>query len=342
MKTNIKQSLTDMCVDTECEASLIDRKFLMQKILDYRTHVRLSSKSLKIRSIDDAIVTTTDYISLIFRISEVATNDKNAIAIFTRRIYIVKELKTKVLMDNDILEPKQISIDVDKQIVTIESCKNIKVQLNVTNADPQIKRVARASETIKISVKSATTIPFKLRDQDSLPTGRDFMFTSSRIERLDQDEDVLSHIIDAHTEMIQMHNTNSEDVYILKNTRLELVQKYEEERCYLANAEYAHLAANAHKPAPRNWFKQTMKMNVSAMTADATMTTSYENLHNASATNFAAHEVNAINSAVNSNNSTASSVSASLKEVLSTDTTIYDDVSTRTKLADVAASYSEL
>ena len=342
MKTNIEQFLTNMCVDIECEASLIDRKFLMQKIFDYKTHARLSSKSLKIRNIGDAVVITIDYIFLIFRISGIATNDKNAIATFTRRIYIVKKLKTKILMSNDILESKQISIDVNKQIVTIESCKNIKVQLNVTNADSQIKRVVRVSETIKISVKSATTISFKLRDQNSLSTERDFMFISSRIERLNQDEDVLSHIIDAHIEMIQVHNINSKDVYILKNTRLELVQKYEEEECYLANAEYAHLTANAHKSASRNWFKQTMKMSVSAMTADATMTINYENLHNANATNFVAHEVNAINSAINSSNSIASSANVNLKEVLSTDITIYDDVSTRTKFANVTTSYSEL
>ena len=215
-----------MCVDIECEASLINRKFFMQEIFDYKTHARLSSKFLKIRNIDDAVVITIDYIFFIFRIFEVAIDDKNAIAIFTKRVYIVKELKTKILMNNDILESKQINIDVDKQVVIIESCKNIKIQFNVTNANSQIKRVVRVNEIIKISIKSITTISFKLRDQNSLFTERDFMFTSSRIERLNQDEDVFSHIIDAHIEMIQMHNINSKDVYIFKNTRLELVQKY--------------------------------------------------------------------------------------------------------------------
>ena len=117
MKTNIKQFFTNMCVDIECEASLINRKFLMQKIFDYRTHIRLSSKFLKIRDIDDAVVIIIDYILLIFWIFEVAIDDKNAIAIFTKRIYIVKELKTKILMSNDIFEWKQININVNKQVV---------------------------------------------------------------------------------------------------------------------------------------------------------------------------------------------------------------------------------
>ena len=84
-----------------------------------------------------------------------------------------------------------------------------------------------------------------------------------------------------------------------------------------------------------------MKMNVSAMTADATMTINYENL-NAIAINFVAQKVNAINSSINSSNFVASSANASLKEILFTDITIYDDIDTRTKFANVIASYSNL
>ena len=85
-----------------------------------------------------------------------------------------------------------------------------------------------------------------------------------------------------------------------------------------------------------------MKMNVSAMTVDAIMTTNYENLHNANAINFVAHEIDLINSSINSSNFIASNVNASLKKILFTDITIYDDVDTRTKFANVIANYSNL
>ena len=171
-------------------------------------------------------------------------DDKNAIAIFIKKIYIVKELKTKIFLSNDIFDSEQISINVEKQVLIIDSCKNIKIQFNVTNTNSSIKRIARVNEIIKISVKSITTISFKLRSKDSLFIERDFMFTSSRIEQLDHDENVLFHIIDAHTEIVQIHNINSKDVYIFKNTRFEFVQKYEKKNCYLVNAKYAHLAVN--------------------------------------------------------------------------------------------------
>ena len=241
-----------MCVDIECDAFLIDRKFLMQKIFNYKTHARQIMKFLKIRDIENVVVTTTDHISLIFRVFEISIDDDDTIVTFTRQIYIVKELKTKIFLNNDILNSEQMNINVDKQIVIIESCKDIRVKLNVINVESQVKRVARVSEIIKISIKSISTISFKLRDKDSLFIERDFMFTSTRIERLNQNEDVFSHIIDAHTEIVQVHNINFENVYIFKNTRLRLVQKYEKKECYLVDQKYAHLIANVHKSASRN------------------------------------------------------------------------------------------
>ena len=82
------------------------------------------------------------------------------------------------------------------------------------------------------------------------------------------------------------------------------------------------------------------------MTTDATMTTSYENLHDAIATNFAASNFNftinfAINSCENSNNSAPNS-SINVEKILLADITIYDDTNARIKLANVVENYSEL
>ena len=93
-----------MCVNIDYETSLINRNFLTQKVVDYATHVRQCAKSLKIRNIDDVVVIITIYISFIFRIFDVTANDKNAIAIFIKKIYIMKELKTKILLSNDIFD----------------------------------------------------------------------------------------------------------------------------------------------------------------------------------------------------------------------------------------------
>ena len=94
MKINIEQCLIDMCIDTKCDTSFIDRKFFMQKIFDYRIHARQIMKFFKIRDIENVVVTIINHISLIFRIFEISINDENAIVTFTRQIYIMKKLKT--------------------------------------------------------------------------------------------------------------------------------------------------------------------------------------------------------------------------------------------------------
>ena len=368
MKANIEKSLTNMCVDTDCEVSLIDKIFLSHEVSDYVTQLRQALQSLKVREIDDVSMKTAIYISLKFRISGTDVNGKSTIDIFTRRVYVVKSLKTKILLSNDILEPEKMSIDVNKRILTMNSCKNLKIQLSIVSADSTIKRVVRASEVIKISVKSLITILFKLRGKSALSVDRDFMFHFARIVRLDNGDDVLSHIIDAHIEVVQVQNTNSEDVYIPKNSRLEIVQEYEKEDCYLVSSEYAHLAANAFKSAPRNWFKSILKMDVSAMAVGATMAASIESSNAKFATNFVAvlinlemeidnfasnlinFDFNFIDFSFSNTYHDAESISQFVSEtsnsineqILSIDITIYGDSLTRNKLTEVVSSYPEL
>ena len=241
-----------MCTNTNCETSLIDKTFLSQEISDYMKRVHKSFEIFKIRKIDDASMFTFDYILFKFRVSNVQANDKSKIDIFTRRVYIMKNLKIKIFINCDILNFERMMINIDKTNVIIDSCKNFKIQFNVTNTSSSIKRMTKVSEVIKISNKSLITISFKFRDKDNLSTRRDFMFHFARIARLENEEDVLFHIIDVFIEMIQIQNTNFEDVFISKNSRLKIVQKYEKEDCYLTDQKYVNLIANVHKSISRN------------------------------------------------------------------------------------------
>ena len=64
-----------------------------------------------------------------------------------------EKTKNKFFLNNDILNSKRININVNKQIIIIENCKNIKIQFNVINVKFSIKRVIRVNEIIKISIK---------------------------------------------------------------------------------------------------------------------------------------------------------------------------------------------
>ena len=95
MKMNTGQSLTDVCVDTGCGASLTDRKFLAQEVPDYTAHARQCAKPPKVRGIGDAVVATTTYIPLAFRVPDVAADGN--------KMYILPSLQAFAYSDYPLL-----------------------------------------------------------------------------------------------------------------------------------------------------------------------------------------------------------------------------------------------
>lgn len=265
-------SLHEICSDTGCGASLVDRAFLAEEVPDYQQRVQKKPDAMRVRGLGDSLLITTEHLPINFRIPGRAVDGSPAIACFTRHVYIVEGLKAKMLVGNDILGPELMVPDVSREKLSIGSCKDLTVKLNVKNVGPPVKRAVRSSNATKVPARSSTTIPFKLRGKESLPAGRDFMFMSQRIDRLGVAGGVLSHIVDAQTAVVQVLNATAEDVYIPKNSKLGIIQDYEEEGCFLASPKDAGLAANSGShtpapPAPKNWFKKAMKAGVAALAA---------------------------------------------------------------------------
>ena len=123
----------------------------------------------------------------------------------------------------------------------INNCQNFIIKLNVINRDISIKRQMKINDVIKISTRFCVIISFKLRDKFKLSNDKDFMFISQRIDRLNFENDVLSHIVDVNTTIMQIRNINFDDVFLSKNCRINIIQKYEKNDCYLVNIEHVHL-----------------------------------------------------------------------------------------------------
>ena len=271
------KKLTGICVDTGCGGSMGDRSFLAEEIPDYQKLVKQSTDPIRVRGIGNAVLDSKEYLPVEFRIPG-EVNGKPAVASFTRNVNIVDGLKAKMLLGNDIIGPEDIVPNVGKGIATIGSCQGLTTALTVTNLGPPVKRLARAAGSLSIPANSMATIPYKLRGKSGLPTGRDFMFNPQRLESLGPEGGILSHIVDAHTGVVQVRNTSSSTVYIPKNSKIGVIQEYEEEGCYLASEEDAHLAANSgsHKPATPNFFKRFLKPGVAAAAAGAAAFVAYQ------------------------------------------------------------------
>ena len=123
---NKLDNLYNLCDDIKYEAFLIDRVFIIQEMSNYRNKVKYSEVFIKIRDINNVILIINEYMLLEFKIFD-NVNDKSIIAIFTKRVYLVNNLKVKILIDNNILNIKKIILNLNKELMIINSYNNVMI-----------------------------------------------------------------------------------------------------------------------------------------------------------------------------------------------------------------------
>ena len=100
-----------------------------------------------------------------FKISD-TSKDKSIVASFSRRVYLVNDLKTKILIENDILSAKRIVLNLNKEQIIIDSCQDVIVQIYIVNrTDSSTKRAVINKDVVTISTNNIKTVSFRLRDK---------------------------------------------------------------------------------------------------------------------------------------------------------------------------------
>ena len=267
-------------INFNCEIFLIDRDFLTREISNYKKHVKTKNKAIKIRDIENTNFSIVKYLLIDFRISSTAIDDNSIIVTFIKHLYIVNNLKIKLLINNDILKSKQIVLNIIKKKTTINNCKNITTKLTIANREFSIKQIMRVVENIKMSARFNTIISYKLRDKIILSIDRDFMFISQRIKRLKLNDDIFSHIVNVNINVVIIQNISNKKVFISKNSRIDIIQNYEKKNCYLTSSKDNCLTINSdnHKSAIKNWLKRVIKINIIALIVNIVAVANYHDL----------------------------------------------------------------
>ena len=212
-------------------------------------------KSLKINDIDFVVMKINEYIFINFTISN-EMNEKSINVTFIRHIYIVKNLKTNIFLNNDILKSKNIVFHVDKKKIIIENCDNFFTSLIViTKNEKRVKRIVRTQINAVISTHFCSAISIKIRDRKL--SNRDLMFNFEHIERLDKKNEIFTHIIDVNFFIVQVKNIIDELIIIKRSKRLNIFVEYEKKNCYFVNSKIRHFVA-------KSWNKRTLKLNAVA------------------------------------------------------------------------------
>ncbi len=95
-------------LDTRTKTSLVDKQFVLKKLS--KTHIHLMINVLTIREIDANVHETKKYVNFLIYLSS-KNNSKKMIEIH-RKMHLVKNFKVNMFINNDILESKDIIINI--------------------------------------------------------------------------------------------------------------------------------------------------------------------------------------------------------------------------------------
>ena len=86
-----------------------------------KVKIRRISKTLRIKRLDIAIYNTNEYILILIYIPDIKEDDIKVLYRIIREIHLISNLKAYILINNNIIELKQIAIDVNKSETIINS-----------------------------------------------------------------------------------------------------------------------------------------------------------------------------------------------------------------------------
>ena len=225
-----------VCLDTDIEASLVDREFVLAALSDL--HIHQMTNSLKIRDIDASTHEFREYIDIPIYIS--SKNESNKMTCIKREMHIVENLKAKMLIETNILKSEDIILNVSNKLTKIDSCESMKIALKIHQRDSFVRRIIISSFVEIISSKERTKI--KIAMTKALLKDRNFIFESAA----NVDVSLYVHLIDAYIIEILVQNDFAYPVNISRNTRLDFVRKIEYENCFHASSN-SHLVLKTSK-----------------------------------------------------------------------------------------------
>ena len=320
LKININSfksnDLIIICTNSDCELFLIDRQCLIAQRSNYVVHVLRKSEILKINDINAVFLVINEYISLNFVISD-ELNDKSAKVSFIKHLYIVNDFKINILLSNDILESKDMSVHVDKEKLFVDSCDNFVASLKIivrNDDDERVKRIIRSQINIFVSTHSCTIVFIKYREFKL--SNRNFIFNFNDVERLNKKNDVFFYIVDVNFSFVQIKNITNQSIFLCKNERLDILIEYEKKDCYLISSKIRHLNAEF-------WIKKILKLKIIALTVFFDMTSTSNFIATAASTSSITPTSSAI-STISTMSETSITPTNNQKFVTSTDITVYD------------------
>lgn len=160
-------------------------------------------------------------------------------------VYVVDNLKTNLFIELDILDLKQITINYKREILYIDSCRDIQVSIKITLIKNKIKKIVKTFDKTIILAYSSTIISVRLRNRKLLKNCNLMFISTKDSNRFESNNKVLLYIIDINLYIVQVNNILSQAIIVSKNSCLDIVYKYKKKDCYAILSKYSYFVVDS-------------------------------------------------------------------------------------------------
>ena len=311
----------DICVDTNCIMSLVDRNYFRRILSNYDARIRTTAQNIQVREIDVKLHDISKYIELNFYIVDKRQNDFKIVVHFEREVHLVDDLKINILVDMNILALEFMTLDLRHRLLTIVSC-NMTISFSMISREQRIDRVLRTVVVVIVSSHSCAIVSVKLRD-NALFIDRDYNFCLKSNQMLKQENDFFAVIIDFNSMTVQIRNVNNQSYRISRNLKIDNFRDFEKKDCYAINVDDNHLAMMSSI----SWTKRLRQLVV----VDLIIFADVVDIAKFEFSNVASLQISFV-----------SSFDDVIEIVMFNDITIYDDKSAYVRLFIVIEAYSKI
>ncbi len=239
-----KDSLNELCADSECIMSLINRFYLKQTVFNVKIHN--TDESITIRDIEIAIHNCFEYVKLkLYILDTLKFSNVKKIVKLTRYAHIVNNLRVKFLMKMNILEFEEIILNISRRKMILSLCENLNVNIRIiSKLNSKVNRIIFAERFVTISVRTIVTVLIKMKNK--IVSNRDYLIQSVfRDLNLDSIDEVMTHMMNINIVAVQICNFTNKSIVISRKARLKRIIEYEEHECYLTDSKETSLVTES-------------------------------------------------------------------------------------------------
>ena len=225
----------DVCADTGCGVSLIDREWRTQQAPE--TAISKMATPLRVRGVGSSHHETSEFVTQHIYLPAIDDQGNPILACFYRELHIVDNLRAKMLIGNDIIGPEGIVIDIANKQARIGSC-NATASITAKPRGEFVRRKVYVKESTFVAPGMEMMLPTK---PINLPIDRDFIFEPVKQAHLT----MFAHIVDHKMSAILVRNESNKPVQIPRKFRLGNVQEMDFEHCFLTEMDHTAIVKDS-------------------------------------------------------------------------------------------------